>query len=186
MKLVVTEYVSLDGVAENPLWIGPYFNDEFLKFKFDELFAGDALLMGRATYEYFVPVWLNATPEDDAPGQEGFAERITQLPKYVVTTTLEKAEWNNSRLIRENVVAEVSKLKQQPGQDILVAGSSTLVQTLMAHDLVDEYRLLVYPLVVGTGKRLFLEGSAAKLHLTESRAFKTGVVALTYVPAREN
>ncbi len=184
MKLVVTEYISLDGVVENPLWIGPYFNDEFLKFKFDELFAGDALLMGRATYDYFVPVWINATPADDAPGQEGFAERITQLPKYVVTTTMKNAEWNNSRLIRGNVVEEITRLKQQPGGDILVAGSGTLLQTLMDHDLVDEYRFLVYPLVVGVGERLFSEQSKVTLRLIETKPFSTGVVALTYVPAR--
>jgi dihydrofolate reductase len=184
MKLVVTEYVSLDGVAENPIWIAPYFNEEFLKFKFDELFGGDALLMGRVTYEYFLPVWINATPADDAPGQEGFAERITQLPKYVISSTMQKAEWNNSHIIRANVVEEVARLKAQPGGDILVAGSSTLVKTLMEHDLVDEYRFLVYPLVVGAGKRLFLEGSTAKLQLKESRAFSTGVILLIYTPAR--
>jgi len=182
MKLVVTEYISLDGVVENPLWIGPYFNDEFLKFKFDELFAGDALLMGRATYDYFVPVWINATPADDAPGQEGFADRITQLPKYVVSTTIQTAEWNNSHIFRANEVDEIKRLKQQPGGDILVAGSGTLLQTLMAHDLVDEYRFLVYPLVVGAGKRLFSEQSKATLRLIETKPFSTGVVALTYVP----
>ncbi len=184
MKLVVTEYVSLDGIAENPLWIGPYFNDEFLKFKFDELFGGDALLMGRATYDYFLPVWINATPADDAPGQEGFAERITQLPKYVVSTTMQKAEWNNSHIIRANVIEEISRLKEQPGRDILVAGSSTLVKTLMENAFVDEYRLLVYPLVVGSGARLFLEGDQTALRLTGSRTFNTGVVLLTYEPAR--
>lgn len=184
MKLVVTEYVSLDNVVENPIWIGPYFNDEFLKFKFDELFAADALLMGRATYDYFAPVWVNAVPADDSPGQEGFTERIIQLPKYVVTSTMEKAEWNNSHLIRANPVKEVVRLKQQDGRDMLVAGGSTLVKTLMEHDLVDEYRFLVYPLVVGSGNRLFLEGSKANLLLTESRVFSAGVVALTYGPAR--
>ncbi len=170
---------------ENPLWIGPYFNDEFLKFKFDELFAGDVLLMGRVTYEYFLPVWLHATADDDAPGQEGFADRINSLPKYVVSTTLEQTEWNNSRLIKANVVAAVAKLKQEAGQDILVAGSGMLVQTLMQHDLVDEYRLLVYPIVVGNGKRLFHEGSLATLKLVESRTFSSGVVALTYQPDRK-
>ncbi len=184
-KLVVTEYISLDGVVENPMWIGPYFNDEFLKVKFDELFRGDVLLMGRKTYEYFLPVWINATAADDAPGQEGFAERINLLPKYVVSTTLEHTEWNNSRLIKANVVEAVSKLKQEDGQDILVAGSGRLVQTLMQHDLVDEYRLMVYPIVVGNGQRLFQEGNLATLKLVESKVFNTGVVTLTYQPERK-
>jgi dihydrofolate reductase len=182
MKLVVTEYLSLDGSMEDPIWIGDYFNDEFLKFKFDELFAGDALLMGRKTYEYFVPVWLNATAADDAPGQEGFADRIRDLPKYVVSTTLQHAAWNNSRLINDGVVEAISALKQQPGQDILVAGSGELVQTLMQHDLVDEYRFLVYPIVVGKGKRLFQQAASTPLKLVQTRAFNTGVVLLVYRP----
>lgn len=184
MKLVVTEYVSLDGVAENPLWIGSYFNDEFLKFKFDELMGGDVLLMGRVSYEYFLPVWVNAKDEDDEPGQEGFARRMTELPKYVVSTTMQKGDWNNTRIISSNVVDEIQRLKQQPGQDILVAGSTTLLKTLIQHDLVDEYRFLVYPLIVGAGSRLFSPESAAHLQLTDCKAFSTGVVALTYVPAR--
>ncbi len=184
-KLVVTEYISLDGVVENPMWIGPYFNDEFLKVKFDELFGGDVLLMGRKTYEYFVPVWINATAADDAPGQEGFADRINHLPKYVVSTTLEQTEWNNSRLIKADVVEAISKLREEAGQDILVAGSGTLVQTLMQHALVDEYRLMVYPIVVGSGKRLFEEGSLATLKLVESKVFNTGVVSLTYHPEQK-
>ena len=181
MKLVVTEYITLDGVVESPEWIGPYFDDEFLKFKFDELMAGDALLMGRKTYDYFAPVWVNATEEDDAPGQEGFAKRIHMLPKYVVSTTLENPQWNNSQVIKSNVVAEIERLRQQPGQDILVAGSGTLVQTLMQHSLVDEYRFLVYPLVLGNGKRLF-ESEQATLRLVDAKMFSSGVASLTYQP----
>ncbi|HEX8684154.1 MAG TPA: dihydrofolate reductase family protein [Ardenticatenaceae bacterium] len=184
-RLVVTEYVTVDGVMEDPVWIGPYYDDEFAKFKFDELFAGDALLMGRATYEYFAPVWINETADDDAPGQEGFADRVRALPKYVVSTTLEKTEWHNSHLIKTNVVEAITKLKEQPGQDILVAGSGTLVQTLMQHDLVDEYRLLVYPLVLGSGRRLFKDGSLATLKLVDSRVFHSGVLALIYHPDRK-
>jgi dihydrofolate reductase len=183
-KVIVTEYVSLDGVMEDPEWIGPYYNDEFAKFKFDELFAGDALLMGRNTYEYFAPVWISATAEDDEPEQAGFAERVSALPKYVASTTLETTEWNNSHLIQTDVVEAVTKLKEQPGQDILVAGSGVLVQALMQHDLVDEYRLLVFPLVLGKGKRLFQDGSLATLKLVDSQIFRTGVVALIYQPDR--
>lgn len=182
MKIVVTEYVSLDGVMENPMWIGPYFDDDFLKYKFDELFRGDVLVMGRATYLYFAPVWNSGTPVEDAPGQEGFAERIHTLPKYVVTTTLDKIDWNNTHVIGENAIEAIIKLKQQPGQDILIAGSGKLVQALMQHNLVDEYRLLVYPVVVGSGQRLFKDGSTATLKLVESKVFSTGVVALTYHP----
>ncbi|MBC7869525.1 MAG: dihydrofolate reductase family protein [Chitinophagaceae bacterium] len=182
MKLVVTEYISLDGVVENPLWIGPYFDDDFLKFKFDELFAGDALLMGRHTYDYFIPVWASETPVEDAPGQEGFAARLNQLPKYVVSTTLRTLTWNNTHVIQENIIEAVRNLKQQPGGDILVAGSTTLVQTLMQHGLVDEYRFLIYPVVVGSGQRFFEGQKVDALSLLESKTFSTGVVALTYCP----
>lgn len=181
-KLVVTEYITLDGVMDNPEWVGSYFNDEFLKFKFDELMGGDVLLMGRKTYEAFAAVWINATAADDSPGQEGFADRITSLPKYVVSTTLKNPEWNNTHVISENIVEAITRLKVQAGQDILVAGSGTLVQTLMEHNLVDEYRFLVYPLIVGKGKRLFQDGSKANLKLIESRVFQTGVVVLIYQP----
>ena len=184
-KIIVTEYVSLDGVIDDPIWIGPYFNDEFLKFKFDELFSGDTLLMGRVTYSMFVAVWMNATSADDAPGQEGFADRVRDMPKYVVSTTLMQTEWNNSHLIREDVIEAIAALKDQPGQDILVAGSGMLVQTLMQHNLVDEYRLLIYPLVLGKGKRLFQNGGLTTLKLVESQVFCTGVVALTYQPDRK-
>jgi dihydrofolate reductase len=115
MKLVVTEYISLDGVVENPIWIAPYFDADFLKFKFDELMGGDALLMGRHTYDYFIPTWATDQPVEDAPGQEGFAERLDQLPKHVVSSTLKNPVWNNTRIIHENIVEAVSKLKQQPG-----------------------------------------------------------------------
>jgi dihydrofolate reductase len=185
MKLIVTEYLSLDGAMEDPLWIGPYIDDDFLKFKFDELFIGDALLMGRKTYEYFLPVWATGEPMEDSPGQEGFAERVENLPKYVVSTTLETARWNNSHIIRDNFVEEIRKLKQQPGQNILVAGSADLLQTLMQLNLVDEYRFLIFPVVVGQGKRLFDAQTPATLELTSFEKFSSGVVALTYRPKRD-
>ncbi len=154
----------------------PFWNDDIAKFKLDEIFASDALLLGRVTYQGFAAAWPSRTDE------AGFADRMNSLPKYVVSTTLAKAEWNNSRLIKENVAAEVTRLKQQPGQEILVAGSDELVQTLMQNDLIDEYRLLVYPVVVGKGKRLFKEGNNVTLKLTESKAFSSGVVLLRYQP----
>ncbi len=184
MKLVVTEYISLDGVVENPEWIGPYFDDDFMKFKLDELLAADALLMGRGTYEYFAPVWVTGEPVEDSPGQDGFADRVHSLPKYIVSTTLNGTPWNNSQIIGADVVEEVARLKQQPGQDLLVAGSAQLVHTLMQHSLVDEVRFLMYPVVVGQGDRFFRDGASGSLKLIESRAFSTGVVALTYQPVR--
>ncbi len=187
-KVVVLEYVSLDGVMEDPggaekfehgSWTIPYWNDEIAKFQFDGLFASDALLLGRATYQEFAKAWPSMTDE------AGFAARMNNLPKYVVSTTLKKVEWNNSRLIKGNVADEVSRLKQESGQDILIYGSGELVRMLMQHDLVDEYRLLVYPVTLGSGKRLFKDGSHATLRLVETKAFGSGVVALIYQPDRK-
>ncbi len=117
-------------------WTMPYWNEEIAKYKFDELFASDSLLLGRVTYQGFAAAWPSMTDK------EGFANRMNSLSKFVVSTTLKEVEWNNSRLIKGNVAKEVTELKQQPGQDILIAGSGDLVHTLMQHDLIDEYRLL--------------------------------------------
>jgi len=172
-KVVVTMFLSLDGVMEDPQnWSFPYWTDEIGKLKSDELFASDAQLLGRVTYQGFAAAWPSRT--DD------YADRLDSLPKYVVSKTLERAEWHNSHLISANVAKEVSNLKQQPGQDILVHGSPTLVQTLMQADLVDEYRLLVFPVVPGSGKRLFKDGAKANLKLVETKAFSSGVVLLRY------
>jgi dihydrofolate reductase len=180
-KIVVTEFLSLDGVMEEPgSWSFPYWNDEIGKFKYDELFASDAHLLGRVTYQGFAAAWPSRKDE------QGFADRMNGLPKHVVSTKLENAEWNNSHLIKENVAEEVSTLKQQPGQDILVAGSATLVKTLVEHDLIDEFHLLVYPLVLGSGKRLFKDlAKPVDLKLLETRSFPTGVVLLSYGPERK-
>jgi dihydrofolate reductase len=178
-KVIVTEFITLDGVVEEPQnWSFPYWCDEIGKFKLAELFATGAHLLGRVTYQSFATAWPSRTDE------VGFADRMNNLPKYVVSTSLQKAEWNNSTIIKDakRVAAEVSKLKQQPGQDILVAGSTTLVQTLLENDLIDEYRLLVYPIVLGSGKRLFKEGSKTALKLVETRPFGSGVVLLRYQP----
>jgi dihydrofolate reductase len=176
-KVVVTEFITLDGVVGEPQnWSFPFWTDEIGKFKFDELFAAGAQLLGRVTYQGFAAAWPSRTDE------QGFADRMNSIPKYVVSTTLDKAEWNNSHLIKKNAAEEIARLKQQPGQGILVAGSVTLVQTLIQHNLVDEYHLLVYPLVLGSGKRLFQDGSKANLKLVETRSFGSGVVALSYQP----
>lgn len=129
------------------------------------------------TYEGFAAAW----PESKDEG----ADYFNSVRKYVVSTTLEEAEWNNSIMLKDNVMAEIGKLKQQPGRNIMVHGSGKLVRTLMQHDLVDRYRFLVYPLVLGKGQRLFVEGSKAALQLVETQSFSSGVVALIYEPARD-
>jgi dihydrofolate reductase len=175
-KLVVTEFLSLDGVMEDPSWTFRYWNDEIAKFKGEETSASDALLLGRVTYQGFAAAWPNSKDEG--------ADYFNNVRKYVVSTTLDKAEWNNSVLIKDNVVQEIRKLKQQDGKAITVHGSAALAQTLIQHDLVDSYRLLVYPVVLGSGKRLFAEGTKAKLNLVETRSFSSGVAALIYEPQR--
>jgi dihydrofolate reductase len=190
-KVIVSEFVSLDGVVEDPgggegsewgAW-GFEFDrgPEGDKFKLDELAAADALLLGRVTYEGFAAAWPSATDE------EGYADRMNGYPKHVVSTTLEEPlEWNNSTLIKGDVAEEVSSVKQRPGKDILVFGSADLVNTLMKHGLVDEYRLMVFPIVLGSGKRLFGDGlDTTVLELVDTKAFDSGVVVLTYRPAGE-
>lgn len=176
-KLVVTEFVSLDGVMEDPGWTFEYWNDEIAQFKGEESAASDALLLGRVTYQGFAAAW----PQSEDEG----ADYFNSVRKYVVSETLEEPlEWNNSKLIKGDVATRIADLKRQDGKDIVVHGSATLVQTLMRHDLVDRYRLLVYPVVLGEGRRLFGEGIPATLKLLESRQFGSGVVALVYEPDR--
>jgi dihydrofolate reductase len=177
-KIVVTEFLSVDGVMEEPSWTFPYWNDEIAKFKGEESSASDALLLGRVTYQGFAAAW----PESKDEG----ADYFNSVRKYVVSNTLEEPlEWTNSTLIKANIVEEITNLKQQDGKDITVHGSATLVQALMQHDLVDRYRLLVYPVVLGKGKRLFKEGIPATLKLLGSQSFSSGVVALVYEPDRQ-
>jgi len=173
--LAATLFVSLDGVVESPeKWSFPFWSDETQKFKFDELRATDALLLGRVTYEGFAAAWPGRKDPD------GFADRFNSMPKFVASRTLKKLDWNNSHLIKGDLATEVARLKQQPGQDIVIHGSPMLIRSLLPHDLIDEFRLLVYPLVLGRGKRLFDEASQAKLKLAESEAFSKGVVKLVY------
>lgn len=178
-KVIVSEFVTLDGVMEAPdKWQRPFRSEEARKYKHAELFASDALLLGRVTYEDFADAWPSITDE------EGFADRMNSMTKYVVSTTLDEVEWNNSSLMRGSIAEEVAKLKQQPGENILIYGSADLISTLMQHSLVDEYRLMVNPIVVGSGKRLFQEsGDMTTLRLVDTKPFKSGVVVLTYAPA---
>ena len=171
-KIVVTEFMSLDGVIENPGWTFPYWNDEIAAFKGEETSSSDTLLLGRVTYEGFAAAW----PQSPDPG----AEYFNNVRKYVVSTTLDSAEWNNSVQIKDNVAEEITKIKQQDGQAITVHGSAKLALWLMQQGLVDRLHLLVYPVVLGQGQRLFPEGIPGTLKLAESKTFSTGVVALVY------
>src|SRR4051812_13619856 len=187
-KITVAEFVSLDGVMEDPGgaegyehggWTFKYPDEEGGKFKFEELMQHDAQLLGRVTYEGFAAAW------PDMKDEAGFADKMNSMPKYVVSSTLETGEWNNTTVIKGDLVEEIKRLKAVPGGDLLVAGSAQLVQAIMEHALADEYRLMVYPIVVGKGKRLFKDGMHADLELTDSEAFPSGVVLLTYRHATE-
>jgi dihydrofolate reductase len=178
-RIILSEFVSLDGVMEEPAWTAPYWSDEIARFKFDELFAVDALLLGRVTYQGFAAAWPGRTDE------QGYSERMNNLPKYAVSTTLDHLDWNNSTLIKANIFEEISNLKQQSGQDVLIFGSGQLANWLIQKDLIDQYHLLVYPIILGRGKRLFQNGSTSPLKLVESKSFRSGVTALIYQPDRK-
>src|SRR5437764_10166898 len=181
-KLYVTEFVSLDGVMEDPGgaedfkyggWTCEIDGGEGDKFKLDETMETDALLLGRVTYEGFAAAW---------PSREGeFADKFNTMPKFVVSSTLGSADWNNSTLLKGDVVDEVSKLRREQKGNIVVHGSGRLVQTLLEHDLVDELRLMVFPVVLGSGRRLFGDTSDKKrLQLVDSRTVGDGVAILVY------
>ena len=180
-KLIVTEFITLDGVIEDPSWSFDFNRgDEGEEYKGDELKAADAQLLGRITYEGFAKAW--PTMKDTG----WFGDKMNGMPKYVVSTTLkdEDANWNNTTVIRTDIEGHVQRLKKEVGGDILVAGSANLIQTLAKHNLVDEYRLMVYPIVLGGGKRLFQEGlpkTALKLVDTK-HVGPEGIVILTYKP----
>lgn len=178
-KIIVTEFVSLDGIMEDPQWTFKYWNDEIAAFKGEETSNNEPILLGRVTYEGFAQAWPQRTDEESG------GVYFNGTRKYVVTTTLDKAEWNNSVIISDNIIEEITKLKEEDGSDMIVHGSATLAQTLIKHDLVDQIRLLVYPVVLGKGKRLFDEDTTASFKLLETRAFSSGVVALIYEPERD-
>jgi dihydrofolate reductase len=179
-KIIVSEFLSVDGVMEAPEnWQFPYVSDDLAKDIRTHILASDVLLLGRVTYETFAAYWPNQTNNEF-----GIADKLNSQPKFVVSSTLKKADWNNSTLIRGNVAEKITRLKQQPGGNIAITGSAALVQLLMQANLIDEYRLLVHPIVVGSGKRLFTDGiDTTALKLVETRTFSSGVVALIYEPA---
>src|SRR3954453_6783845 len=186
-RIVVTEFVSLDGVMEDPGGSEDFkyggwsfeFNrgDEGDKFKLDETFAAEALLLGRVTYEGFAEAW---------PSREGeFADKFNQMPKYVVSSTLKDPDWNNSTVLDGDLAEDVTKLKGEIDGDIYVHGSAQLVQGLMENDLVDQLNLMVFPVVLGTGKRVFGDTSdKVSLKLTDSKTVGDGVAILVYEPSR--
>jgi dihydrofolate reductase len=185
-RIVVTEFVSLDGVIEAPgggedfRYAGWSFEinrgEEGEKFKLDETMSSEALLLGRVTYEGFAAAW---------PSRKGeFADKFNSMPKYVVSSTLEEPAWTNTTVLMGDVAEQVAKLKDELDGDIVVHGSPRLVQTLLENDLVDELRLMLFPVVLGTGKRLFGEASAKKpLRLVDSKVVGDGVGILVYGPA---
>jgi dihydrofolate reductase len=184
-RIVVTEFVSLDGVIEDPGGAENFRHggwsfeisrgDEGDRFKLDETLASDALLLGRVTYEGFAAAW---------PSREGeFADKFNNMPKYVVSSTLEEPEWSNSTVLTGDLAEEAAKLKQQHDGDIVVHGSAQLVQTLLELGLVDELRLMVFPVVLGSGKRLFGETNEKKpLRLVDSKVVGDGVLILIFAP----
>lgn len=174
-KVIVTEFLTLDGVYEEATQWRSGYRPDVGTFKRDELFESGALLLGRVTYEGFARYWPTAT------GTGEFGERMNSLPKFVATTTLRSLEWNATPL-EGDVVAAVEQLKRQEGGNLLVYGSGTLAQTLLRCGLVDELRLMVYPLVLGSGKRLFSGGDQLRLNLTASRDLGAGVMLLIYQP----
>jgi dihydrofolate reductase len=186
-RVIAAEYVTVNGVMTDPGgvgeiehggWSNPYFDDELAAYQTEQLYASDALLLGRVTFEGFAAAWPSM---EETEGD--FAVRMNALPKFVASRSLkEPLEWNGT-LLKGDVAAEVAKLKDQPGQDLLIYGSGALVNALHPHGLIDEYRFMVFPVTLGMGKHLFGEGSARRdLKLTDSKTTGKGVALLTYEP----
>ncbi len=183
---MVSEWVTLDGVFDADTmkqWFEPYDSVDRQQCITEMVLAAGAFLFGRVTYDMLAGYWPNVKNNDKKDLE--IANKLNSAPKYVVSSTLKKAEWNNSTIIKGNVADEITKLKQQPGHDILLFGSATLVQSLMEAALIDQYRLLVHPIMMGTGKRPFKDGMATtKLRLANTRKLSLGVVSLSYEAAR--
>ncbi|HZU77279.1 MAG TPA: dihydrofolate reductase family protein [Dehalococcoidia bacterium] len=191
-KIIVSEFITLDGVVQAPGgaeedteggfhhggWTWPYWHDEIGAHFFEAMSQSDALLLGRKTWQ------IHGGAFEPMQAGDPFGDAMNNVQKYVVSRTLNDASaWRNSTLIRGNVVEEVRTLKQQPGKNILMDGSSVLVHTLAEHNLIDEYSLFVYPLVLGSGKKLFAEGKRVNLRLIEAKPIPSGVVLMRYAPA---
>jgi dihydrofolate reductase len=178
-KIVASFFLSLDGVSEAPqTWHFPYLNDELGQAVGAQMAESDTMLMGRRTYEEFAAAFADADPSNE------MAAQMTETPKYVVSTTLDALDWKNSTLIKDDVAGQVARLKEQPGKNISMSGSAVLVRSLLRDGLIDELCLLVHPVVVGSGARLFEDiGAQVPLALASSQTFSTGVLSLVYTPA---
>ena len=180
MRIVVTEFASLDGVMEEPRWTFDFDRGkEGDQFKYEELFDAESLLLGRTTYQGFAAAWPNM-------GGDDFGQRMNSIHKYVVSSTLtdSDANWGPTTVLRGDAAAEITDLKNQPGGNLLVEGSAQLVHTLVQHGLVDEYRLMVFPIILGQGKRVFPDTmpEPAKLTIADSRTVGSGVIVLRLHP----
>ena len=180
-KIIVSEGVSVDGVFDAETmgkWAAPYYSEERDEFVRGIVLASDALLLGRTTYDLQAWYWPNQKED-----KYGIANHKNSMPKYVVTSKPLQAQWDNSKIIEKNILEEIAKLKQQPGQNILIEGSATLAKSLAQAGLIDEYRLMVHPVIAGTGKRFFNDGmSLTHLKLVENKPISLGVVLLIYEP----
>jgi dihydrofolate reductase len=184
-KIVATNYISLDGVIEDPVgmensglgnWTGPFSRGpEGDRFKHDELFAADALIFGRTTYEAFAAAWPHVNDEG------GYADRINNLPKYMASNTLKSADWGNTTIWNGDLALAVKALKAEGDGEVLIFGSASIVHQLATYSLIDEYRLMIYPTVLGAGKRLFPDRTKAQLSLAECRQLGGGIVLTRYI-----
>ena len=173
-KLKLAMYVSLDGVVENPAWTGAFWSEQLAQLQADYLFASDALLLGRVTYEGFAAAW---PAMEESTGE--FGKKMNTMPKFVASRTLDTGAWN-ATILKGELAGEVAELKGRPGGDLLIYGSGDLVDELTRLRLIDEYRLMIHPVVVGSGKRLFNDITTTTLRLADTTTTDTGVVVLTY------
>jgi dihydrofolate reductase len=190
-KIIAGAFITLDGVMEAPGngdttlpeqrgWSEPFMTEEIGNLIFEQMQEIDALLLGRRTYQDFASFW------PQVPADDPFGKKMNSMTKYVVSTTLEAVSWNNSCLINKNVIAEISRLKQRPGRNIQMTGSGDLFNSLLQHNLIDEFQLMVCPVVLGIGKRLFRDGNAPRsMKLASTRSFDSGMVVLNYEPVRK-